>query len=130
MMGRMKGLLLPLTASLVATGLAQTAALGQDPDQAARLRYQLEILVFRNLGYVPRASSAQDTLHFPLSEPGPQVEFLLLNPLTGEDSPRLIAPEFLEMEAEWKRLERSSAYEPLSLTGWSQPAWDKRAAPP
>lgn len=112
---------------LLAAGAGLGSAAAQQPEAEVRRLYQVELLVFRNLGFVPQADGRDaDTRS---ATPGPRVQFLLLNPLTGDDAPRIQPRDRLELASAWRRLERLSAYEPLLLTGWSQPVWSREAAP-
>ena len=115
---------------LIAAGLGvPRTATAQQPETEDRRLYQLELLIFRNLGYVPEAATATDPTPSPRAGSDRRVQFLLMNPLHGADAPQILPPESLELDATWRRLDRLAAYEPLLLTGWSQPVWSKEAAP-
>ena len=119
-----------LLVCLLAAGAGPwNVASAQQPDAEERRLYQLELLIFRNLGYVPPEET--DPAIAPAGTPktGPRVQFLLMNPLGGADAARILPRESLELDSAWRRLERLAGYEPLLLTGWSQPVWDKQAAP-
>ena len=99
------------------------------PETEPQRLYQVELLVFKNLGTTPPGPQSRPGMRSQSQREIQRVEFVLMNPLRGEDAARILPQQQLELSSAWRRLERLPAYQPLLLTGWSQPVWDKDIAP-
>lgn len=101
-------------------------------------RYAVEILVFQHLDQTrstqetppPPRPFASEVPAAPLAPPGPALEFVLLDPVTGGPGFAELAPDDMSLGDAWRRLERLDAYLPLAYLSWSQPARSRAAAQP
>ncbi len=101
-------------------------------------RYAVEILVFQHLDQTrstqeippPPKPFSSEVRPAPLTPPGPALEFVLLDPVTGGPAFAELAPEDMSLGDAWGRLERLDAYLPLAYLSWSQPARPRAAAQP
>ena len=101
-------------------------------------RYAVEILVFQHLDQTrstqemppPPNPLAGEVPPARFTAPGPALEFVLLDPLTGGAGFAELAPDDMSLGDAWGRLERLDAYLPLAYLSWSQPARPRVAAQP
>ncbi|UCG72144.1 MAG: hypothetical protein JSV45_12960 [Chromatiales bacterium] len=99
-------------------------------------RYAVEVLVFQHLDQArstPETPVPADPFAAPEppAEPsGAELEFVLLDPITGGPGFARLPEGELKLGNAWLRLERLDAYRPLAYLSWSQPARPRAGAQP